>query len=568
MAAYIIGIILLIIVIIIAGLILRKRVYDTVDRLESWKMDITNRNTASQIAQIKRLNLTGETQKQFESWKDRWEYIVTKELPDIEEYLFDAEAGADRYRFKKAKQILAKAEETLNSIENDLENMLTELDELLESEKTSREEIEELQPTIKGLRQTLAKKRYQYGNSDVRLEKSLDEFDHQLDVYHEFVDDGNYFEAKRVADELKENLSVFRDEMDEIPDILNSCVEDVPAQLDEIMAGIKEMKEDGYQVEQLGFEKEIRDYKRRLKDCVKSIEKTGIIDAQQIIAEIEERISEIYLELEKEAIAKTYIETQYPNYENELEQLERNFQETKNEVDDLKQAYYIEDNDMEQFLLLEKSINMLTNQLEEVLHSIENEDTTHTFIREQIEDGFSQIEELKENQERFKQTIQNLRSDEIAAKEKVLEMKKQINNLNRKLKKSNVPGVPSTIWNLMEESIHKNNNVLDMLEQKPLDITGVQQSLKDAKSTLDYFSEQTNRMLEQAYLTERVIQYANRYRSNFPELAANLRESERLFRSCEYELALEKAAESVEEIEPGALKRLEAYHDDMENEFA
>src|SRR5699024_424471 len=205
-------------------------------------------------------------------------------------------------------------------------------------------------------------------------------------------------------------------------------------------------------------------------------------------------------------IAKTYIETQYPNYENELEQLERNFQETKNEVDDLKQAYYIEDNDMEQFLLLEKSINMLTNQLEEVLHSIENEDTTHTFVREQIEDGFSQIEELKENQERFKQTIQNLRSDEIAAKEKVLEMKRQINDLNRKLKKSNVPGVPSTICNLMEESIHKNNNVLDMLEQKPLDITGVQQSLKDAKSTLDYFSEQTNRMLEQAYLTERVIQ--------------------------------------------------------------
>src|SRR5699024_7801153 len=143
---------------------------------------------------------------------------------------------------------------------------------------------------------------------------------------------------------------------------------------------IKEMKEDGYQVEQLGFEKEIRDYKRRLKDCVKSIEKTGITDAQQIIAEIEERISEIYLELEKEAIAKTYIETQYPNYENELEQLEKNFQETKNEVDDLKQAYYIEDNDMEQFLSLEKSINMLTNQLEEVLHSIENEDTTHTFV--------------------------------------------------------------------------------------------------------------------------------------------------------------------------------------------
>src|SRR5699024_7985966 len=196
-----------------------------------------------------------------------------------------------------------------------------------------------------------------------------------------------------------------------------------------------------------------------------------------------------------------------------------------------------------------------------------DKETAHTYIREQLEDGFTQVEELRESHELFKKRIQNLRSDEIAAKEKVSEMKGHINDLHRRLKKSNIPGVPTTIWNLMEESVHKNKIVLEMLEQKPLDITGVQQSLTEAKSTLDYFSEQTNVMLEQAYLTERVIQYANRYRSKFPVLAANLIESERLFRSCEYELALEKAAESVEEIEPGALKRIEAYQE-VENEFA
>lgn len=567
MAAYIIGVILLIIVIIIAGLILRKRVYDTVDRLENWKMDITNRNTASQIARIKRLNLTGETQKQFETWKERWEYIVTKELPDIEEYLFDAEEAADRYRFGKTKQVLTKTEEALNSIENDLKNMLAELDELLDSEKTSREEIEQIQPTIKLLRKTLAQNRYQYGGSDVRLEETLDGFDEQLNIYDELVEAGNYFDAKSVADELKDNLSMFQEEMDELPEVFNTCANDLPSQLDDIMVGIKGMKEDGYQVEQLGFEEEVRNYKRRLKDCVKSVEKKGVTEAKQVITEIEERISEIYVELEKEAIAKNYIETHIPNYTAELDQLETNFNETKEEVDELKQAYYIEDSDIEQFLSLEKSIGKLKQQLEEVSKTIENKKSSHTFVREQLEDGFHQVEELKESHESFKKRIQNLRSDETAAKEKVLEMKEHINNLHRKLKKSNIPGVPTTTWNLMEESVRKNKLVLEMLEQKPLDITGVQQALTEAKSKLDYFTEQTNIMLEQAYLTERVIQYANRYRSKFPVLAANLTEAERLFRSCEYELALEKAAESVEEIEPGALKRIEAYQE-VENELA
>ena len=95
---FLIGAILVIIVIIIIGLILRKRIYDGVDRLESWKLDIMGRNIAAQISQIKTLNLSGETQERFETWKDRWERIITKELPDIEEYLFDAEEAADRFR--------------------------------------------------------------------------------------------------------------------------------------------------------------------------------------------------------------------------------------------------------------------------------------------------------------------------------------------------------------------------------------------------------------------------------------------------------------------------------------
>lgn len=567
MVAYIIGIILLVIVIVIVGLILRKRVYDTVDRLESWKMDVTNRNTASQIARIKRLNLTGETQKQFETWKERWEHIVTKELPDIEEYLFDAEETADKYRFHKSKNILKKAEEKLHSIENNLKNMLTELDELLDSEKKSREEIEQIQPTIKLLRKNLTQNRSQYGGSIVRLEEELNEFNDQLSIYYELVEAGNYFEAKKVVDDLKVQLEAFQQEMDGLPEIYKKCADVLPPQLDNLMAGIKEMKNDGYQVEQLGFEKEIRDYKQRLQDGVKSIEKKGLSEAEEIISEVEERISEMYDQLEKEAIAKNYIETQMPIYADELSKLEQHFEETTDEVEKLKTTYYFEDNDMEQYLSLEKTIGSLKHQLQEISEMAENNDSTHSYIREQLEDGFKQVEELKESHELFKEAIQNLRSEELHAKEKVQEMKNQIQASTRKLKKSNIPGVPSSIWNLMEESIQKNKNVLEMLEQKPLDIAAAQKALNEAKTKVDYFTEQTNKVLEQAYLTERVIQYANRYRRKFPNLAAKLTESERLFRSCEYELALEKAAGSIEEIDPGALKRIEAYQG-AENELA
>lgn len=567
MVAYIIGFILLIIVIIITGLILRKQVYDTVDRLENWKMDITNRNTASQLARIKSLNLTGETQEKFETWKERWEYIVTKKLPDIEEDLFDAEEAADRYRFPKSKKTLQLAEEKLHTIEDNLKNMLGELDELLDSEKMSREEIEQIRPTIKQLRTYLAQHRFQYGESSARLENELDEMDEQLRIYDQLVEAGNYFEAKKAADDLKSQLEAFQNEMNALPDIYKKCAKHLPDELDDLMKGIQEMKNDGYQVDHLGFEKEIQDYKSRLEDGVRAIEKKGLTEAEAIISEAEERISEMYAALEKEAIAKNYVETQMPKYTNELTDLEKQFEETKGEVEELKTTYYFEDGDMEQYLSLEKTINVLKNQLKEVSKSVEDEDTSHSYIREQLEDGFKQMEELKESHQQFKNEIQHLRSDEVEAKEQVLEMKKQIQAASRKLKKSNIPGVPSYIWNLMEEAIQKNKTVLDMLDKKPLNMPAVQQALDDAQTKIDHFTQETDHTMEQAYLTEQVIQYTNRYRSQYPMLARKLMESERLFRSCEYELALEKSAETLEEIEPGALKRIEAYKED-ESQFA
>ncbi|WP_099158786.1 septation ring formation regulator EzrA [Virgibacillus ndiopensis] len=555
--AYFIGIVLVIIALIIVGLILRKRIYDIVDRLESWKMDIMNRNVASQISQIKSLNLSGETQEKFETWKDRWEYIVTRELPDIEEELFDAEEAADRYRFQSAKKILRKAEQILQSIENDIEKMLEELDQLLESEESSRIEIEQIQPDIKALRKKLSQNRYQYGKAEVRFEVEIDELEEKLAEYHNLTQSGDYFDAQKVVDELKVNLEILQQQIEEFPAILKACKHDLPAQLDDLFTGLKGMKDDGYRVEHLGFEKEIHNYQRRLLDCVNSLEKGDTSDSKSIISEAEERIKEMYQLLEKEAIAKSYMETKTPSYRILLDELGTSFDDTKVEVEQLKQAYYFEDSDMEKYLSLDKTITQLQKQFKELSHDMENEDMAHSDLRVILEGGFQQIEALQQEHEEFKKLIHNLRKDELEAKEKLTEMKNQLYNTMKKLDKSNIPGVPNHIWDMAEAANEKNVRVLKALEKQPLDITEVQHALAEAQIAVDDAIEKTDMMLDQAYLTEQVIQYANRYRSMYPLLAAKLAESERLFRSYEYEVALEQAAKALEEIEPGALKRIE-----------
>src|SRR5690606_16916291 len=222
-----------------------------------------------------------------------------------------------------------------------------------------------------------------------------------------------------------------------------------------------------------------------------------------------------------------------------------------------KQTYYFDDQDMEKYLSLEKSITHLQKVYDEIELGLEDEKTPHSELRAQLEAGFGQLEELLEKHHDFKVSVYNLRKDEIEAKEKLADIRDQINEINRRLKKSNIPGVPSFIWNSMDTALENCNQVLTVLEKNPLDISEVQQSLSTAKSSVDLLIEQTDVMLDQADLTEQVIQYANRYRSKYPLLAAKLLEAETLFRNFDYEVALEQAARALEEVEPGALKRIE-----------
>ena len=174
------------------------------------------------------------------------------------------------------------------------------------------------------------------------------------------------------------------------------------------------------------------------------------------------------------------------------------------------------------------------------------------------------MEELKDEHVTFTQSIHNLRKDELAAKETLIDLREELQHIQRQLKKSNIPGIPSFILGRMDESVEKNEKVVYILNKQPLDMGAVQHALTEAKRTIKQLSEEVELSIDQANLTEHVIQYANRYRSSYPILAAKLQESERLFRKYEYELALEKAAEAIEEIEPGALKQIERY----QSEFA
>lgn len=554
---YIIGVILVIIVSIIIVLLFRKRLYDQVDYYEGWKVDIIGRNVAGKLTRIKTLGSEGEAKAKLENWKKDWDKILTNDLADVEELLFDAEHAADRFRIGKARKYIISLEETLVNIERKIDQIETEIERLIDTDKTNREEMERVEPRVKELRKRLVNNRNEYDRAVERFETDLDEILDDIQIYNELVSAGTYSEASEIVEKVSREMAEMERKMEVFPALYKQCKVDLPNKLDDVYKNIQEMESQGYYLEHLQLKKSINDLQARLLDYLAVLEKTDTEKVEKFIPEMEEQIEEMYDLLEQEVMAKNFVDSKSVTFSQSLERLLKEFAETKEEVTQLKKTYHFEDKDLEKYMSLEKRINELSKRHEIFKSKVTERQDANSILRNDLTANLNEFESLDDEHTHYKKEIANLRKDEISAREQIDWMTEELSKAQRKLRLSNLPGIPNYIISLLEDATEKNDRVLNVIEKQPLDITQLQKTLEEAKGTVENALEQTNKMIEHAELTEVAIQYGNRYRSRDPILAAKLLEAEESFRKANYEIALEQASEAISERDPHALERIE-----------
>ncbi len=562
---YIIGGIVIVIALFLTGYLMKKKYYKEIDRLEGWKMDITDRPVLDEMSKVKQLNMTGQTEELFERWRNEWDDIVTGQLPGVEELLFDAEEYIDRYRFKKAKEVQQAIEESLAGIEDKIKSLLAEINELVGSEEKNRTEIDGLKDLYRECKKALLAHRHTYGKAETILGIQLDEAFAKFRDFEDRTANGDYLQAREIVLTIQTQLDSIQKKMEAIPDLLVDAGSNIPSQLLEVREGFREMEQQGYILEHVEVDKETESLEKEAAEYLAMIERGETGEAHKGLEDIKQRIDALYDLLEKEVYARKFIQSHDEKVRTELYNAkDANFM-LKKELGIVQQSYHLQEKDEETHSLLETKLTKLFKRFEILEHKISNQSSAHSVLGEELEYIKNELEALSEEQVHFAEKLQALRKDELTAREKVKEISKKLSETIRLVSKSNIPGLSQNYRYLMEDTKESIQNVIDKLDEKPLDIPAVQQYLEIAVMTVDKAADSTAEMIETVQLAEKVIQYGNRYRSKYPSIAKALREAEDSFRNYNYKEALEQAASSIEEIEPGALKRIEEMIGEKEN---
>jgi septation ring formation regulator len=556
MQSFIYVTLLIILAIIIYGAVSRKKVFREVDRLDAWKIEIINKPITDEIAKIKGLNISGETEKKFESWRNHWDEILTLQLPEIEEKLFDVEEAANKYRFVKAQNLANKIALELSDIENSLQEMLMDINLLIDSEEDNRQQIDEIGNLFINLKQYYSANKGTLGTTVYAFEKIIAEIDQSFTAFETATKEGNYFVAREILMRIKEEIKHEKRKMDEVPKLLVQIEREIPSQLEELSQGIKAMEEEGYVLDHFLFKENISDLKKQLHKLFPFLEEGNIQAATLPIADIFNEIEQIYSTLEEEVLARQYVTYELTTIEDVVKLLHEQFTMLKREVESVQLSYRIPEDELKLHFKLEKQLKELTHKLKVIEDITINKKQSYIALKKSIEEFKTEAQEREITVENCQQTLTTLRRDEIKVQETLQGLRAKIRQGQRLIKKSNIPGLPEAILIKLAEAQTSLVAADEKAKHIPIFMEDVRASMEEA---LEYVNDVYNLItftIEKAIAAELVIQYGNRYRNSDPFIHEELLKAEQFFRLYEYEEALAIAYKAIEVADPNGLEKV------------
>ncbi|KAB7705893.1 septation ring formation regulator EzrA [Bacillus aerolatus] len=554
---FVIGAIIIAAILLIIAYLNRKKIYKEIDVLEKKKVELMHRPVTDELAKVKRLNMTGQTEELFDRWRQTWDDVLTVDLAEVDERLFESEERVDQFRFGKAKETNEAIARKLEESEKKVDGILSELDELIGSEESNREESEELKTKQRAARKQLLAHRHTFGKAAAVLEVQLDALSSQFDKFEEMTNEGNYLAAREIILKLKHEMDSILYKMETIPVLMAETTNLLPAQLNEIESGYKEMTQKGYLLDHLQIEKEIVSLREQLSLYKDFILKTETNEVEAGIQDVKENIDFFYDLLEKEVDAKHFLVSYDRQTKEQLEGVRAANEDLQAETEHVRQSYQLAEEEWIVPRKLEEDIFRLGKKYDLLEARIIEQNTAYSFLHEELQEIHTQLEELQKEQISFSRFLKTLRKDEMDAREKLAELRKKINEIFRLVSKSNMPGVPDFYQLLTEEATERIGEVVQSLNEKPLNMKAVQEKLSEAVSSVTNLERKTVEVIDQAELAERIIQYGNRYKRSHPVVGAQLHQAELAFRNYDYRTALEEAATAIDKVDPKGLKQLE-----------
>lgn len=553
-----IGIVVIALILYMSVILYQRHFVTQIKQLEERKGDLMALPIPERLTKLRSLHLTGESLDTFKRWEKQYNELTNHNFATVEGYLFDAETANTKYQFLQVNRVLKQLRAYLTETDQDLVDVQDALENLLANEADTRQQIQRLREKYQQLRKRLLTKSFSFGPALDQLEATLGRLEVDFDRANELTTAGDHLGAKAILQQLITETDQLENRMERIPKRYNELANEFPEQLAEIAEIDQRMRTEHYNF----VDEQITIKQQQLEDqSDKSLSLMSQLDIEAVEAnnaEIAHGIDQLYDQLEAEMVAKKTVDQQMPTVLTFAEHAKEQNRELLLELDHLNQSYALTHDELTTTKDLSNQISEQTALLTGFQKQIGAHEAVYSAIAEELVAIETRLTKIEEQQQTIHDQVADLHDGEKVANDNLRQFELELRNTKRSVEKLNLPGLRQSYLDfffVVSDEIKALDNSLNQIK---INLDEIAKQLILVQEDLDELKQKTNDLVDSALMTEQLLQYANRYRLDFPEIQVACVETQAIFNDdYDYQRALDTLATALEKVDPGAYTKIE-----------
>lgn len=551
-----VAIVLLVIIAYVVGVVIRKRNDTLIANLETRKQELVDLPVQEEIEQVKLLHLIGQSQSTFREWNQKWTDLSTNSFKDIDFHLVEAENLNDSFNFVRAKHEIDNVDSQLTIIEEDIVSIREALEVLKEQEEKNSARVTHALDLYETLQKSISEKEDNYGTTMPEIEKQLKNIEAEFSHFVTLNSTGDPIEASEVLNKAEEHTIALGQITEQIPAIVAKLEDDFPDQLDDLETGYRRLLEENYHFPEKDIEQRFQEVREAIRSNSDGLVSLDLDRARDENEHIQEKIDKLYDIFEREIAAYKVAHKDSKIIPQFLAHAKSNNEQLGYEIKRLSAKYILNENES-------LSLRSFTNDLEEietkVLPSVENfgqEASPYTHLQILFERTLKTLTTVEENQMEVFEAVKTIESVETRARQNMDKYVNKLHMIKRFMEKRNLPGIPQDFLSTFFTTSSQIEALINELSRGRIDIEAVSRLNDVTTNSIANLEQATYLVVQDATLTEQLLQYSNRYRSFEQNVQKSFEQALYLFEvEHNYKASFDEISYALETVEPGVTDR-------------
>ena len=563
---WLVAIILLVLVGYGAIMYLTRQQANRIKAIDEKKQKAMAIPVADNLFTLKNMNLTGQTKRTYESWQATWQTITRFQYPEIEAALVSAEQYIQRMNFIKAKEAISQADQLIDETKNSVEKVNKALEKLLESAQENRKELEEIQERYNKIRKQLLAHSFTFGPAIETLEKNLNYMELDFTKFNSLTNEGDHMEAKEILSRIEQDLLVMEEVVEKIPELNEKIKTEYEEQVSDLKDGYQRLLDEKYIFEGVDVSAEIAAVEKEIQEAKDSIGLADINEAGKKMDKVERDIEAVYAIMEKEMEAKEFVGRHTASLQKKMDHVLQSNRYVLLEIDRVSQNYFLNKNELGRAQEFEEQLLKENEALRYYDKMMKEHEISYSVVREYYEKISQRLSEIDKEQSELVSNLSDLRNREKEIKDSIDLYELDMRNMKRTIEKYHLPGLPKIYLDLFFSVTDRIEDLASKLNRVKIDMDEIDAISKMCEEDIEMLDNQTQAIVDNAMLTEYMIQYANRFRHSHVEIENAINKALVLFhREYDYEGALEAIRIPLNRIEAGAARKVEESYQEEKN---